>query len=295
MLSGGSGTRLFPLSRDRYPKQFLKIFDGKSLLQKTVERALSVSHLLEHVIFLSNKDYLYYIKNQVRELTGVEPKHIVLEPVRKNTAPAIAFGLVYMMEKGLVEEEEPVIVLPSDHIISPLEKFVQVAKKAQESARDGYIVTFGVKPTRPETGYGYIEAEIGNGSEGCYAVRRFHEKPSLKKAEEYISQPNFFWNSGMFCFTPKTFFKELRLHCEEIYNQVEGKKFEEVKEDFGKMPDISIDYAIMEKTEKAVVIPMELYWSDVGSFDAIYEVLKKDENRNGVSGEYVSIDSENNL
>ncbi|MEN3027827.1 MAG: mannose-1-phosphate guanylyltransferase, partial [Aquificaceae bacterium] len=294
ILSGGSGTRLFPLSRDRYPKQFLSIFGGKSLLQKTVERALLISGFLEDIIFLSNRNYLNHIRNQVEELFGAYPKHVVLEPVKRNTAPAIVLGLVCMLEKGILKEDEPVLVLPSDHIVSPVDKFIEVVKRAEPVAEEGYMVTFGIKPTRPETGYGYIEADkvcLGSG----YRVKLFHEKPTLEKAREYLLAVNFFWNSGMFCFTPRTFFEELRLYCKDIYTQIEGKEFEEIKEGFENIPDISIDYAIMEKTERAVVIPMELYWSDVGSFDAICKVLEKDENQNGVSGEYVGIDSENNL
>lgn len=295
VLSGGSGTRLFPLSRENFPKQFLRIFDGESLLQKTVLRALKLVNSLNNIIFLTNKDYIYHIKADIKSLTNIEPEHIIAEPVRRNTAPAITLGLIYLQEKGLVMPDEPILVLPSDHLISPITSFIETVEKAKELAIKNYIVTFGVKPTKPETGYGYIEAELDSPTGGGFRVAKFHEKPSLDEAEKYIKKKNFYWNSGMFCFTPSVFFEELKLCSPDIYELIQGKSFKEVFDEFENMPDISIDYAIMEKTKKAVVVPAEFKWSDVGSFEAIYEVLDRDEKENAGNTEKILIDSWRNL
>ncbi|MEJ5172727.1 MAG: mannose-1-phosphate guanylyltransferase/mannose-6-phosphate isomerase [Hydrogenothermaceae bacterium] len=294
ILSGGSGTRLFPLSRGKYPKQFLKIFEGKSLIQKTLERALKLCGSIEDIVFVSNKDYKFHIINQIKEITEKEPSHIILEPCKRNTAPAIALGITYMLEKGILREDEPLLVLPSDHLISPDEKFVDISNMAFDIAKEGYIVTFGIVPKKAHTGYGYIESSEEKVLNG-YKVKKFHEKPSLDIASEYIKSGSYYWNSGMFCFTPRIFLQEIKKYQEDIYNLIEGKKHSEIIENFYQMPDISIDYAIMEKTDKAVVLPADINWSDVGSFDAVYEISSKDENLNVKEGKVITLNSKNNL
>ena len=307
VLAGGSGTRLFPLSRKKYPKQFLRIGDGKTLFQKTVERSLLVVNL-EDLIIITNKDYQFHIKNQLLELFSCLPSlvsnhstnfqfNFILEPVGRNTAPAIALAAKFALEKLEVQEDEVLFIFPSDHLVSPNEKFVEYIKKAGRIAKDGYIVTFGVRPTKPETGYGYIESEDVSISDNIsvYRVRQFHEKPDLETAKEYLRRGNYYWNSGMFAFTIKTIFEELGKHVPEIYEKIEGKTFDEVLENFNSMPDISIDYAVMEKTGKAVVLPLDITWSDVGSWDAFYEVMEKDENGNVRIGNVIDIDTKDSL
>ena len=301
ILAGGSGTRLFPLSRKGLPKQFLKIGDNKSLFQKTVERNL-LAVKPEDLIIITNKDYRFHIEEQMSELSKFSHTswHIILEPVGRNTAPAIALAAKFMLERVGGSENEVLFVCPSDHVISPDEKFAEYVKNAENIAKEGYIVTFGIKPTKPETGYGYIEADTGkpfelSGERTIYKVKRFHEKPSLEVAKGYLARGNYYWNSGMSAFTIKTILEEFERHALDIYEKIEGKSFEEVLADFEGMPDISIDYAVMEKTDRAVVLPLEIEWSDVGSWDAVYEVMEKDEKGNVKSGNVIDIDTRNCL
>ena len=300
ILAGGSGTRLFPMSRKKYPKQFLKIDDEKSLFQRTIERCLMVTGL-EDIIIITNTDYRFLVRTQLLELLH-EPNNqhcqpnLILEPVGKNTAPAIALASKFALEELKASDGEVLLVSPSDHIIYPSERFAEYVKKAGELAKEGYIVTFGVRPTRPETGYGYIEADNNiNDSSNAYKVRRFHEKPDIKTAERYLARGNYYWNSGVFAFTIKTIFEELERYAPEIYNKLENRTFGEVLEDFENMPDISIDYAVMEKTDRAVVIPLDITWSDVGSWDTFYEIMEKDGNGNIKIGSIVDINTRNSL
>ncbi|WP_022846332.1 mannose-1-phosphate guanylyltransferase/mannose-6-phosphate isomerase [Desulfurobacterium sp. TC5-1] len=304
ILAGGSGTRLFPMSRRKYPKQFLKIGDKKSLFQKTVERSLLTVNP-EDLIIITNEDYQFHIKNQLSELfpslvtVHHSPFNLILEPIGRNTAPAIALAAKFALEKLKVHEDEVLFISPSDHLISPKEKFAEYMKKAEKIAKEGYIVTFGVRPTKPETGYGYIEAGTAlplNAIDSiCYRVKQFHEKPDLETAKEYLAKGNYYWNSGMFAFSVKTIFEELEKHAPEIYEKIENKAFDEILENFESMPDISIDYAVMEKTDKAAVLPLDITWSDVGSWDAFYEVMEKDENGNVKLGNIIDIDTRDSL
>jgi mannose-1-phosphate guanylyltransferase/mannose-6-phosphate isomerase len=303
ILAGGSGTRLFPLSRKKYPKQFLRIADEKSLFQKTIERSLLAVNP-EDLIIITNKDYQFHIKNQLSELfnhSTIQLFNLILEPAGRNTAPAVALTAKFVVEKLEVSEDEVLFVSPSDHIISPGERFAEYMRKAEEIAKEGYIVTFGVRPTKPETGYGYIESvSVSDGvsdsdSISVYKVKQFHEKPDLETVKEYLSKGNYYWNSGMFAFSVKTIFEELEKHAPEIYEKVENGTFEEVLEKFESMPDISIDYAVMEKTDRAVVLPLDVIWSDVGSWDAFYEVMEKDGNGNVKVGNVIDIDTRNSL
>lgn len=295
VLAGGSGTRLFPLSRKNLPKQFLSFGYGESLLQKTIKRNIKIVKNEKEVIIITNNDYQFHVKNQLKELS-IKDINIILEPISRNTAPAIALATKYILDKLNSNEDEVLFISPSDHIIYPIEKFVDYVRKAEELAKDGYIVTFGINPSKPETGYGYIEADLNTTLKNdAYKVKRFHEKPSLELAQKYLLSGNFFWNSGMFVFSIKTFLEELEKYSPEIYNLINSRTFEEVIMDFSEMPDISIDYVIMEKTSKSVVIPLDIVWSDVGSWDSIYEVLDKDENNNVKVGNVIDIDTKNSL
>ncbi|NPA51696.1 MAG: mannose-1-phosphate guanylyltransferase/mannose-6-phosphate isomerase [Aquificae bacterium] len=293
ILAGGSGTRLFPLSRKNYPKQFLSFGDKDTLLQKTIKRNLKVAQDIDNIVIITNNAYQYHVKNQLEKVLDKAISNIILEPIGRNTAPAIALAVKYLIEKLNTPEDEVLFISPSDHIISPEEDFVEYVKQAQTLAKEGYIVTFGIRPTKPETGYGYIEVDqaIGNG----YKVSKFHEKPDLQTAQRYVISGKFYWNSGMFAFTIKTILEELKKHSPEIYDQLKNQSFEELIMNFEEMPDISIDYAVMEKTDKSVVLPLDITWSDVGSWDSLYDVLDKDENQNVKIGKVVDIDTKNSL
>jgi mannose-1-phosphate guanylyltransferase/mannose-6-phosphate isomerase len=294
ILAGGSGTRLFPLSRKNLPKQFLKIKSEKSFFQQTIERVLKIVNNSEDILIVTNKEYLFHVKNQLKEINISEKDiYIITEPIIRNTAPAIALAVKFLIEKLGTNKSETLLVTPSDHIIFPLSDFIEYINQAQKLVEAGYLVTFGIKPTKPETGYGYIEA--GESLDTGYKVKRFHEKPSLEKAKEYLNKGNFYWNSGMFAFTVGSILEEFKQHCEDIYKMIENRTYENLIENFYTMPEISIDYAVMEKTKRAVVIPMSLNWSDIGSWDSVYETLPKDENRNVKIGNVVDINTKGSL
>ncbi|MGA1862851.1 mannose-1-phosphate guanylyltransferase/mannose-6-phosphate isomerase [Deferribacter thermophilus] len=296
ILAGGSGTRLWPLSRKKFPKQFLSLTDEETLLQKTAKRNLYYSDK-EDIVIVTNRDHSFFVKQQVQPILGDDP-HIIDEPIGKNTAPAIALGIKYIQEKLHGKLNDAVFISPSDHIISPASEFADYVKLAEQFAKDGYIVTFGVVPTKPETGYGYIEKSnkklFDEDGKTVYEVKQFHEKPDLNTAKKYLESGKFFWNSGIFMFSIETFIEEIEKYEPEIY-ELFSNSFETMKKDFHKMPEISIDYAIMEKSKKVVVIPINITWSDIGSWDSVYEVLPKDENNNVIKGNVVSKNSKNSL
>lgn len=292
ILAGGSGTRLWPLSRKTYPKQFLSLGDKESFLQKTVKRILTVLNP-EDVFIITNTDYKFLVKNQIEKINPTLRENILLEPVGRNTAPAVALAVKYLLEVKKVNESETVFISPSDHIINPEDAFGEYLLKMDNLAKNGFLGTFGIKPTKPETGYGYIEKgeKISEG----FKVKRFVEKPNLEKAVEYLQSGNFYWNSGMFAFTIKDILDEFEKHAPEIYEKIEGKSYEDVLNAFTEMPDISLDYAVMEKTDKAAVIPLDLQWSDVGSWESIYELLPKDDDNNAVIGNALTIETKDSL
>ncbi len=294
VMAGGSGTRLWPMSRRSLPKQFLNIMENQSLFQLTIKRLL-LSCKPEDIIILTNKDYLTLVTKQ---LDVFENKHdlssnILLEPVGRNTGPAIAYGVKYLLEKCKSEKDEIVFVSTSDHIIEPQEKFAEYLNVAVNTARADNIVTLGIKPTKPETGYGYIKAGVSIDNL-VYKADRFVEKPDLETARLYMSSGNFYWNSGMFCFSIGTILEEFNKHSPEISKSLD-LNFEKFLSHFDKMPNISIDYAVMEKSDRVVIIPMDIYWNDVGSWDSLYEYLNKDTNGNVVHGDHILVGSKNNL
>lgn len=283
VLAGGGGTRLWPLSRDDFPKQFLNFGSGLSLLQQTVKR-LKEAPFIDEVIVSTNELHRALVEEQLGKI-GIDCP-IVVEPLRKNTAPAIALAVKILQTEYGAKEKESVLVVPSDHLIEPEEIFLNALEQLKPKNK---IITFGIRPTKPETGYGYIEIGKKFGSMTFHA-KRFVEKPDRPRAEKYASDPHFFWNSGMFLFAIGTFWNQLKIHAPEVYSL-----FQEEPLQFEKMPDLSIDYAIMEKSKEVLVCPLAISWSDVGSWDSVYEVMEKDEDQNVKIGQVLAIDTTNSL
>ncbi len=287
ILCGGSGTRLWPLSRTLFPKQFVKLFDKESLFQKTITRNEKIANSFSVVI---NQEQYFMGLDQFEETKLNLPKTFVLEPIGRNTAPAIALAALN------AKPDEILLVVPSDHLILKQEAYESAVKKAYELASEGQLVTFGIKPTYAETGYGYIEA---NG----FDVVSFKEKPNAQTAGEYFTAGNYFWNSGMFCFKASTFLNELKTYAPDIYAQSEkafkGSHLEgglRVKlEDMNAIRSESIDYAVMEKSKVVKVVPADIGWTDLGSFDSLYDVLPKDAAGNTASENTIHLGSTNNL
>ncbi len=266
ILAGGSGSRLWPLSRKNYPKQFLRIGNEASFLQKTVQRNLDFI-APEDLYIITSEAYYDEVRRQI------DPRlhsNMILEPAQKNTAPAIAHAL------SQIETEEVCLITPADHTIAPQSKYREAIEKGEKLAMQGDLVTFAVRPTSPETGYGYLRA---NGDR----VEAFVEKPDLKTAQTYLESGDYFWNSGLFAFTKSSFEREAKKHCPALIAP------------FHEMPSISLDYAIMEKSDRVALVHLDLTWSDIGSWESIYELLEKDEQKNACHGKVHAIDTQNSL
>lgn len=282
ILAGGGGTRLFPLSRDCYPKQFLHVIDNKSLLAQTIERFLGLVEAKD-IIIVTNERYIFHVQAELKTINAQEA-HIITEPMGKNTAPAIALAQSYCQDVLECDNDEILFVSPSDHLIKPIDAFQDLIKNAQDVAKDN-IITLGIKPTKPEIGYGYIEAEKNNNL--AKKVISFKEKPDLVTAKEYIASGNYYWNGGMFMFSIATMQAELIKYMPAIID-ITQNGYQYIVDNFADMPDISIDYAVAEKSKKMMMIPMEnIYWNDIGSFDAIAEVLS-DEEKNVFKGDILA-------
>lgn len=277
VLSGGVGSRLWPLSRKAQPKQYLPIFEGETLFQKTVSRN---SEFCDQVIVVGNCDNFELSRKDLK-LAKVTEYLEIIEACPRNTAAAIAFAAF------AAKPEDVLFVTPSDHLIESGEEYHSAVSRAIQLAKDGFIVTFGLKPTKPETGFGYIESD---GEE----VKGFREKPNLETAEAFLKSGNFFWNSGMFCFKAGVFLEELKSFEPEVYTSSKAcyDAAQDGKLDFDQsmmIPSISVDYAVMEKTKKIKVVPSKFGWSDMGSFESIYDHFRKqghkvDSNGNMVIG-----------
>ena len=282
ILAGGGGTRLFPLSRDCYPKQFLHVIDNKSLLAQTIERFLGLVEAKD-IIIVTNERYIFHVQAELKTINAQEA-HIITEPMGKNTAPAIALAQSYCQDVLQCDDDEILFVSPSDHLIKPIDVFQDLIRNAQDVAKDN-IVTLGIKPTKPEIGYGYIEAEKNNNL--AKKVISFKEKPDLATAKEYITSGNYYWNGGMIMFSIATMQAELTKYMPAIID-ITQSGYQYAVDNFINMPDISIDYAVAEKSQKMMMIPMEnIYWNDIGSFDAIAEVLS-DKDKNVLKGDILA-------
>lgn len=297
VLAGGSGTRLWPLSRRNYPKQFLKLNGDESLLRQTIDRLLSLLSK-EKIIVMTNSEYKFYVRSDLKEID-----HIILEPEGRNTAPAIALGIKYCIEKLGCGDEEVLFISPSDHVIKPIDRFIEYVRLAEEVAKKGRLVTFGIKPDRPETGYGYIKASrqqvVAAGfslrsEKDCFLVEKFVEKPDEVTARQYLKEGNYYWNSGIFAFSISTIVEEFGKYTPLIREMFE-LSFDEMAQQFARMPDLSIDYAVMEKSDRVAVLPLDLYWNDIGSWDSLHDILPRDEDGNAVIGDVMALDTKNCL
>ena len=274
ILCGGTGSRLWPLSRESYPKQYLPLIDdsSKTLLQETLGRLSGIINQ-EDPIFICNEDHRFIVAEQLREI-NVKPKKIILEPFARNTAPAITIAALKAIENGC----DPILfVLPSDHLIRDKQNFIKSITAAKSFAEKGKLVTFGIIPTSPEVGYGYIESEepLGIDSFSASPISKFIEKPDLEKARKLVSDPHYTWNSGMFLFKASVFLKEIEKYSPQVLKSCKKSLKENLldmdfqrldRESFKDCPNISIDYAVMEKTKLGTVLPLNVGWSDVGSF-----------------------------
>jgi mannose-1-phosphate guanylyltransferase/mannose-6-phosphate isomerase len=290
ILAGGSGTRLWPYSRSCFPKQFLHFGDRRSLLQKTIERFVG-KYPIEDLLIVTNQAYYHHVKTQTKEIAAELEKQILIEPESRNTAPAIALAVSYLKEH--LAEDDCFLVCSSDHFISPTERFLQAIDTAERCAKQGYHVLFGIRPHKPETGYGYVKCHR-QVRDQVYQVEEFVEKPNAELAQRYLLDGNYLWNSGIFLFHTGTFLQELLLHESAIAQKIQ-LPFQDFFASFAEMPNISIDYALMEKSKKNLIIPLEVTWSDVGSWDSVYEVLEKDAAQNVKIGNVLDIDTQNCL
>ncbi|WP_459616162.1 mannose-1-phosphate guanylyltransferase/mannose-6-phosphate isomerase [Bordetella sp. 2513F-2] len=303
VLSGGAGTRLWPVSREGYPKPFMKLADGESLLLKTYKRALAVDAV--EVLTVTNRDYYFMSKDEMAlaKLGPSQTGAFLLEPMGRNTAPAVAMAAHHAVEAH--GADAMLLVLPADHLVQDSRRFAGAVASAVALAQQGKLVTFGIIPSAPETGFGYIETGEDL-TDGGKRVARFVEKPSLDKAREYVASGRFLWNSGMFCFKAGVILEEMERHAPEVAaaakacwaamresSPSDGSMLEIPAELFSQVPDISIDYAVMERSANVAVVPGDFGWSDIGSWVAVRELTPPDADDNRAAGNAVFVDSRN--
>jgi len=305
ILSGGAGTRLWPVSREGHPKPFMRLPDGQSLLLKTYRRAAALIAQGGDIVTVTNREH--YFESKDHFAAAALPLHrarYILEAEGRNTAPAIAaVALALSAELG---EEVILVVMPADHLIHDQDGFKAATEHAVALARQGHLVTYGIRPTAPETGFGYIEAGEPLDALGGSRVLRFVEKPNLETAQEYLATGRFLWNSGMFCFSAGSLIRELAAHAPELLESARtcvaqspvhnsaGVLLQELEaRSFAALPDISIDYALMERSARVALVPAAFDWSDIGSWSALCQLVEPDGQNNRAQGDAIFVDSRN--
>lgn len=288
ILCGGSGTRLWPLSRKNFPKQFLNLYSDKSLLQETFLRMRKIMPL-ENIFLVTNGENFFNVYNQIRDIEkNFQEKQVLVEPASLNTAPAVTYAVKYLAEEAKIDLEEPIIILPSDHYIGNGEAYAELVKKAMKEVGDN-IGTIGINPLSPDTGFGYIKKGEKNAEKSYFKVLEFKEKPDKNTAERYLESGRYVWNSGMYIFNIRAFIKEIHKHAPELYSLF-IQNFSIFLEKFPNLPAIPIDIAIAEKSDKVIVFEGNFVWSDIGSFDKLAEITAKDK---FAGGRHIGFDSKN--
>jgi mannose-1-phosphate guanylyltransferase/mannose-6-phosphate isomerase len=300
ILSGGAGTRLWPVSRRAHPKPFMELVDGETLAEKTLLRAKSVAGNVP-VITVTSRDYYFYTRDLYAGIKNhTANDRFLLEPMGRNTAPAIA--LAAMCVRDNVDENASLLVMPADHLIEDLRNFGASVREAAQLSNQGFLVTFGIHPTHAETGYGYIRQGVALTMSGGYRVAEFVEKPDEATAIKYLESGEYHWNSGMFCFQAGTFLQSLRRYAPDVYTAAtrvweatdkSQAPIEFPAELFSQCPSISVDYAVMERAENAAVVASNFGWSDIGSWKAISELYASDESGNRIKGKAIMVGSTN--
>ncbi len=305
ILSGGAGTRLWPVSRSAYPKPFMQMGDGQSLLYKTLDRALKITGVGGSVLTVTGRDYYFLTRDEyaTHPQAQVDKLPFLLEPVGRNTAPAIVLAAMYAREQ--FGADATLLVLPADHLIRDLDAFAADAARASALARDGWMVTFGIRPTHPEIGFGYIRMGAAIAGREGREIGAFVEKPDREKAETYVASGEYVWNSGMFCFRADVLLETAQQTCPDVYTAAQrcyaqhigsASPVEFARDAFLAQPDISIDYAIMERAAKRAVVPAQFDWSDIGSWKAMSDIAPEsetDDAGNRIRGSAIVIESEN--
>jgi mannose-1-phosphate guanylyltransferase len=296
IMAGGIGTRFWPLSRESKPKQFLNIISSRSMIQMTVDRLLKKINI-EDIYVVTSVDQAPLVREQLPDMPW---GNVIIEPFGRNTAPCIGLSAIYLNEK--YDPNETMIVLPADHLIKNEDEFLNKIELAEQASNLGYHVTFGIKPHYPATGYGYIESE-GEFQDGMFHVKQFKEKPDFDTAQQFLEAGNYYWNSGMFVWKISTILNSYRVLLPAINNQLEAiktiwytKGFESnISDPYQNMPKIPVDIGIMEQTNKRIVIPVDLGWSDVGGWKSLYDISSKDEKGNVLGENIEAIDAKNCL
>ncbi|MDH3935613.1 MAG: mannose-1-phosphate guanylyltransferase/mannose-6-phosphate isomerase, partial [Gammaproteobacteria bacterium] len=297
ILSGGSGSRLWPMSRENYPKPLLPLVSENTLLQETANRLDDIEGLGD-AVYVCNEEHRFLVAEQVAQL-GKKPATIILEPEGRNTAPALTLAALYLVRQ---DPDAMMVVMPADHVMTEPQQFVAAVRQGGVNAEQGALVTFGIVPDAPETGYGYIKRDVEVSGTSAYSVASFVEKPDLETAQQYISEGDYYWNSGIFLMRADRWLDEIGQHHPAILTAcrnavTQGKQdtdFFRVREaDFLSSPSDSIDYAVMENTDRAVVVPISAGWSDVGAWSALWKICPRDEGGNVIQGDVIAEDTRN--